>query len=464
MKEFKTALHIFRRDLRLQDNTALISALEFSGEVIPCFILDFRQIRNNPYASPNAMEFLTGSLRDLENQLKMKGSRLYFFKGYTEEILKQLITDAGVEAVFCNRDYTPFSRARDERMKAICNDHHRSFRSYSDALLIEPEQISTGKGGPYIVFSAFYRNALLHPVRRPRKNNNNNYFNGEIPGSSEVIIVDELLRYKNKNIIQKGGRKEASFLLKKLPEGKDYEETRNIPSVPGTSMLSAHNKFGTISVREVYFAMLEKSGASHGLIRELYWRDFFTHVAFHFPHVFGHSFHTKYDEIEWENDAWKFEAWRKGMTGYPIVDAGMRQLNITGWMHNRVRMIVAGFLVKDLYVDWRLGERYFAQHLIDYDPSVNNGNWQWAASTGCDAQPYFRIFNPWRQQKKFDPDCRYIKTWIPELAKYETETIHNLYLPEIKAGNYPNPIVDHSDVSKFIREVFTSLNKKVDNH
>jgi deoxyribodipyrimidine photo-lyase len=189
----------------------------------------------------------------------------------------------------------------------------------------------------------------------------------------------------------------------------------------------------------------------------LYWRDFFTHVAYHFPGVFGNAFHERYNEIEWENDAGKFEAWCRGETGFPVVDAGMRELNTTGWMHNRVRMIVAGFLVKDLYVDWRWGEKYFAQRLVDYDPSVNNGNWQWAASTGCDAQPWFRIFNPWRQQEKFDPGCLYIKQWVPELEKYGPEIIHRLYRPDTRVKNYPEPIVDHKPASSAVKEIYASL-------
>jgi deoxyribodipyrimidine photo-lyase len=189
--------------------------------------------------------------------------------------------------------------------------------------------------------------------------------------------------------------------------------------------------------------VFEALGSEHALLRQFYWRDFFTHIGFHFPQVFGHAFHQRYDNIQWRNDKDEFQAWAEGRTGFPIVDAGMRQLNQTGCMHNRVRMIVASFLVKDLLINWRWGERYFAQHLLDYDPCVNNGNWQWAASTGCDAQPYFRIFNPWLQQKKFDAECVYIKRWLPELQKYSPAIIHNWFQKPL-AGNYPPPMIDHA--------------------
>lgn len=460
MRKFNKSLHIFRRDLRVRDNTALISALKHSGQVIPCFILDNRQIRNNPYASPNALEFLAGCLRDLDEQLRTAGGRLYFFAGLTEEILEQLIIDQKIEAVFCNRDYTPFARARDEKMAAICRNHGVDFHNPGDSLLIEPEQVYTGGGKPYTVFSAFYRKASLHPVQAPRKNTHANYSQSEIVGSHTAGIIDELLPYKNDRIIQRGGRSEALSQIKRITDLGEYESDRNIPSVNGTSLLSAHNKFGTLSIREVYHSVFENLGPAHGLIRELYWRDFFTHVAFHFPRVFGKSFHEQYDEIEWENDAQKFEAWCRGETGFPLVDAGMRQLNTTGWMHNRVRMVVASFLVKDLLIDWRWGEKYFAQRLVDYDPSVNNGNWQWAASTGCDAQPWFRIFNPWRQQEKFDPGCRYIKNWVPELDSTGPKTIHKLYLPDTRVAGYPVPVIDHSEVSSVVKQIFAAASRR----
>ncbi len=223
-----------------------------------------------------------------------------------------------------------------------------------------------------------------------------------------------------------------------------------------TSRLSAHLKFGTCSVREVYYAIVQQLSPEHPLLRQLYWRDFFTHIAFHYPHVFGKAFHPQYDNLVWDNNRGHFQRWAEGTTGFPIVDAGMRELNATGFMHNRVRMIVASFLTKDLHISWRWGERYFAQHLVDYDPAVNNGNWQWAASTGCDAQPYFRIFNPWLQQQKFDPDCQYIYRWIPELNGIPATIIHKWYSKHVDAP-YPAPMLDHARESQIAKERYKNL-------
>ena len=222
---------------------------------------------------------------------------------------------------------------------------------------------------------------------------------------------------------------------------KNYEQERDFPAIKGTSGLSAHHKFGTLSVREVFQRVKENLGLSHSLIRELFWRDFFTHIGFYFPRVFSGCFYQEYDAIQWENNQKKFKAWCQAETGFPLVDAGMRELLSTGFMHNRVRMVVASFLTKDLHIDWRWGEKYFAQHLVDYDPAVNNGNWQWAASTGCDAQPYFRIFNPWRQQERFDSDCKYIKKWLPELKNIPAKKIHRRTEVSESLCGYPAPIV-----------------------
>jgi deoxyribodipyrimidine photo-lyase len=226
-----------------------------------------------------------------------------------------------------------------------------------------------------------------------------------------------------------------------------------------TSQLSAHLKFGTISVREVFYTIAQTLDLEHPLTRQLYWRDFLTHIGFHFPRVFGHAFIEKFDSIPWEKDLQKFQAWAEGKTGFPIVDAGMRELNETGFMHNRVRMIVASFLTKDLRISWRWGERYFAQHLVDYDPCLNNGNWQWAASTGCDAQPYFRIFNPWLQQQKFDENCNYIYRHIPELRAVPAKILHEWHKKHY-GHFYPKPIVEHSEESKLTKALFKNAEGK----
>ncbi|MEZ5334801.1 MAG: deoxyribodipyrimidine photo-lyase [Methanolobus sp.] len=238
----------------------------------------------------------------------------------------------------------------------------------------------------------------------------------------------------------------------------NYDNERDYPSIKGTTGLSAHNKLGTISIREFYHYVRNELDEGHTLINELHWRDFFTHLAVAYPYVFNHAFKKKFDELSWLNDKELFDAWCNGKTGFPIVDAGMRELNTTGYMHNRVRMIVASFLVKDLHIEWKWGERYFASKLVDYDPCVNNGNWQWAASTGADSQPYFRIFNPWTQQKKFDPDCIYIKEWIPEFADISSKAIHSLEKSQQLPGvEYPQALINHKEEREKTLLMFKSV-------
>ena len=259
---------------------------------------------------------------------------------------------------------------------------------------------------------------------------------------------------KNKEI--KGGRKEALKILKNLDKFRNYDKIRDFPALNQTTQISAHNKFGTISIREVHNQIKEVLGENHTIMREIYWREFFSHILFHFPHAQKTSFKQKFQKIPWSKSKESFEKWSKGKTGFPIVDAGMRQLNETGFMHNRVRMIVASFLTKDLHIDWRLGEKYFGEKLIDYDPAVNSGNWQWAASTGCDSVPYFRIFNPWRQQERFDLNCEYIKKWIPELEKIEPKIIHNLWNKFPDNLNYVKPMVTHKIEAEKTKMIFKS--------
>jgi len=455
MKKFRLSIHIFRRDLRLHDNTALIAALSQSDEVIPVFIFDERQL-SNPYKGENSFRFMINCIEELDQELRSKGSCLYLFRGIADEVIEKLLNAFSVDAVFVNRDYTPFSRMRDDKMAEVCSIKNVFFSTYSDALLTEPEQVFKSDGKPYTIFTPFFRKAKEVFIQSPVQNQFTNYFSGEI-SSSLAGIPDEFKMGEKSGLLLTGGRHEGENLLSNLENLTDYDILRDIPSVSGTSHLSAHHKFGTVSIRETYHRIVDLFGKEHTLVSELYWRDFFTHIGFHFPSVYGKSFNLKYENLEWENDKEKFEKWCAGTTGFPIVDAGMRELVATGYMHNRVRMIVASFLVKDLHIDWRWGERFFANHLIDYDPAVNNGNWQWAASTGCDAQPYFRIFNPWRQQQKFDPDCVYIKKWIPELVKLGAKEIHKMDISKIRIPNYPLPVVDHGLESNHSKEFFSKL-------
>lgn len=453
-KPYQLALHIFRRDLRLQDNNALIEALAASTQVIPCFIFDKRQLEINDYKSDACIEFMANSLHELNAALQAKQTRLYCFYGTSENVVAELLKQLPIEAVYFNRDYTPFSKTRDGAIKKHCDKQNVDLHIYTDALLHEPEEVLKSNGEPYTIFTPFMHKAQQLPIAPPRKNSHSNYYQKEIAIEDKTTLI-KLLQKRNPNLLVKGGREEGLALLKKINKLAQYADLRNIPSEQGTTHLSAHNKFGTISIREVYAAIKHYFGPSHMLINELHWRDFFTHITFHFPDVLGHAFQAKYAKIDWSKNEKHFRQWCQGTTGFPIVDAGMRELNTTGYMHNRVRMIVASFLTKDLHINWLWGEKYFAQKLVDYDPAVNNGNWQWSASTGCDAQPYFRIFNPWLQQQKFDPECLYIKKWIPELSKLAPKTIHQLDKNIIGLmTNYPQPMVNHAIESKKAVQMF----------
>ncbi len=447
IKSHRLGLHIFRRDLRLQDNTALIAALSAAEHVIPCFIFDPRQLKNNPYASDASLSFLAHSLAALDTELKAKGSRLYLFYGEASQVIEKLIATLPINLMSFNQDYTPFSLKRDAAIEALVKQHKLTLFNPHDALLHAPGDILKPDGTPYTVFTPFFRRASQASVLPPKRNTHENYYREAIQGTDTQTLLTLLKKYRPAFLL-KGGREEAKTLLKACANLDDYKTQRNIPAVKGTSTLSAHHKYGTLSIRETYTFIQKLLGPSHALITELYWRDFFTHVAFHFPHVYEHAFHQKYDKLPWKNNTKAFQAWCSGNTGFPIVDAGMRELNTTGYMHNRVRMITASFLCKDLQLNWRLGEQYFATQLQDYDPAVNNGNWQWAASTGCDAQPYFRIFNPWRQQVTFDPECLYIKKWIPELARFLPKHIHALGETMLNNSNYPQPMVNHAIAAK----------------
>lgn len=444
MKQYRVSLFIFRRDLRIHDNKGLEKALELSDKVLPCFIFDPRQIDRHPYQSLSALQFMLASINDLQAAFKAIDVTLALFDSLPGDAVKRAFEANSIQAVFVNRDYTPFSKRRDDEIAQVCFELGIGFHSVADYLLIEPEQALKNDGSAYRVFTAFYNNACRFPVPMPKALESRNFVQESRIGLASVPILPQ---GRPACDCQLGGRNQALTLLGHLENRSNYRTERNFPSLDATSRLSAHLKFGTCSVREVYYAIVYRLGVGHPLLRQLYWRDFFTHIAFHFPYVFGNAFQRRYDELPWDNNLAFFQKWRDGMTGFPIVDAGMRELNKTGFMHNRVRMIVASFLIKDLHISWRWGERYFAQHLVDYDPAVNNGNWQWAASTGCDAQPYFRIFNPWIQQRKFDPECSYIYRWISELREIPPNQIHNGDRRRVSL-NYPEPMVEHTVESK----------------
>jgi deoxyribodipyrimidine photo-lyase len=307
------------------------------------------------------------------------------------------------------------------------------------------------KGGtPYTRFTPYFQNTSKLPVPPVTPNPYKNYFNKPLPLAQKAGFLDKTMPGKQLNTTLQGGRRAALDLLSLLHKHEGYDHFRDFPEKNATTHLSPYLKFTVCSPREVYNALCSQLGTQHALIRSLYWRDFFTMIAYFFPYVFSGSFYPKFDKLAWSDDMTAFEKWCKGCTGFPIVDAGIRELNATGFMHNRVRMITASFLIKDLHINWRWGEKYFAQQLVDYDPAVNNGNWQWVASTGCDVQPYFRIFNPWSQQKKFDPECVYIKRWVPELKNLEPKLIHQWHDDRTRPFKhaYFAPMLDHSIKTK----------------
>lgn len=454
-KKFQKALFLFRRDLRLEDNTGLIFALQSSETVIPAFIFTPEQIEKNPFKSDHCLKFMIESLEDLENQLKEKGDKLFFFKGKPDEVVTQCIRELAIDAVIVNRDYTPYSQQRDNKLEEVCKANNIPFHSFDDALLHPPEDTLNKEGKPYKIFTPFFRNASKFEVLPPTQNRGTNYFHGSISFAKDKSVFPKVTVTNG----LKGGRSEALKILKKLSTFSHYESLRDFPAEEYSSSLSPYLKFTVCSPREVYAAICSHLNPQHELVRSLYWRDFFTSIAFFFPHVFQSAFYSKFDKLEWSYDKKVYQQWCEGITGFPIVDAGMREMNETGFMHNRVRMIAASFLIKDLHIDWRWGEKYFAQTLIDYDPAVNNGNWQWVASTGCDAQPYFRIFNPWRQQKKFDPECKYIKKWIPELRDLPPKTIHTWYEEKYHTEykSYPAPMTNHEKAAKETLHAYRSI-------
>ncbi len=452
-KKFERSLFIFHRDLRLEDNTGLNQALALSKQVVPVFIFDDVQIGDdNKYRSNNAIQFMIESLEDLAKQCKQYQGKLYFFHGDTQDIVAKLIKNYGIDAVISNVDYTPFAQYRDKQLATLVRKHGATWLSYHDALLTYPGQVVKNDGKPYTVFTPFFKRASTYDVPEVQRLAHGIFYRGALTGARESFLRD-FMPEENTFLFERGGTDAGKAALRKSQHLGTYHKTRDVPSLKTTG-LSAHNKFGTVSIRQVHQALME---VSPDLVRQLYWRDFFTHLAYHFPYVFKGSFHKKYDALEWKNNKAWFEKWCAGTTGFPIVDAGMRQLNTTGYMHNRVRMIVASFLTKDLLVSWRWGERYFAQQLVDYDPCVNNGSWQWVASTGADAQPYFRIFNPWLQQKKFDPDARYIKAWVPELANVSVASIHAWYKQKEPVKNYPLPMIDHAHQAAIALRLFKAL-------
>ena len=436
------SLFLFHRDLRLDDNTGLLAAHLASETVTPVFIFEDAQLAKHDFFSTPGFQFLIQSLKNLRQLIIDKGGDLLILPGNTNLILRTLLGSGNFQTFYSNTDVTPFAKARDRSIELVCAEAGVEFFLFDDLLLHPLTTVNKSDGNPYTVFTPYANKASQIPPATSRPHTYTN-FSGRKCSEAGLNRFNEL-NPKLGNLILEGGRDEGLSIINKLSAFADYDDKRDYPALRGTTRLSAHLKFGTVSAREVFEGIQLHFGSGHTLIRELYWRDFFSKIAYFFPHVFGGAFRHEYNRIEWDNNEKWYQSWCGGKTGFPIVDAGMRELVTTGFMHNRVRMITASFLVKDLHVDWRSGEKFFARHLIDYDPAVNNGNWQWVASSGCDAQPYFRIFNPWLQQEKFDPNADYIKKWIPELRGFKAQEIHRLDKSDTPLGTYPAAFISHS--------------------
>ena len=464
-------IHWFRRDLRLGDNQALAAAAHAAGgAVLPLYILDDTLLRGR-FASPARTDLLLASLRALDSELRAQGSRLIVRRGRPRDELRTLIAQSGATAVYWNRDYTPYAIARDQEIKAELRSTGLEARSFKDAVIFELDEILTQAGQPYTLFTPYarrWRQRLAEtgsfPVAMPKLNPLADW-----PVSLPLPTLAELGLPTHGVPLPPAGEAAAlerlhAFTAAAADTGlTGYATRRDLMGLEGTSRLSPYLRLGMLGVRTALRQALDRleaesnptSPAAESIDRwvsELIWRDFYTQILYHFPHVLRGAFRTEFDALAWENDPELFQAWQEGRTGYPIVDAAMRQLRQEGWMHNRARMVVASFLTKDLLIDWRWGERHFMHLLLDGDPASNNGGWQWAAGTGTDAQPYFRIFNPTSQGQKFDPTGSYVRRYLPELARVPDRFIHTPHLmpaaEQLRAAlrigrDYPPPLVDH---------------------
>ena len=389
----------FRRDLRLIDNVGLFHALSQKDKLIPLFIFDKNIIDHLP-KDDSRISFIYNQLRKINEELQSYGSSLLVLKGDPKSAFEKLISKYNINTVFSNEDYEPYALGRDRKVTEYLKHQGIFHKQYKDQVVFSPLEILKDDGNPYTVYTP-YKNKWLSRFRE-----------NPISIHNDMNVVNFHNHFFDFPTIEQLGFEFSKIQVRDytLKILDSYNENRDIPYNDQTSYLSVHLRFGTVSVREI----INQLKRNEVFLSELIWREFFMQILYNFPHVVNNSFKSKYDKIEWRNNKEEFKKWCEGKTGYPIVDAGMRQLNQTGYMHNRVRMIVSGFLCKHLLIDWRWGEKYFAKKLLDYELSSNNGNWQWAAGTGCDAAPYFRIFNPFTQQKKFDKEFKYVKRWIDD--------------------------------------------------
>jgi len=454
----ENGLFIFRRDFRIVDNNSLNVLSKMCKNIYTIFIFTPEQVGSgNNYKSNNSVQFMIESLADLASEIKKQGGQLHTFYGKNTKVLADCIQAWDINVVGFNIDITPYARERDDAITKMCEKMDVTVVKEHDYYLHPPGSIKTGTGDPYQKFTPYYERASKIKVPSPIGKKQLPLKTNDANVSNNISLEQAMKRFTtiNPNILVRGGRPEALQLLSRAVRTiHNYNAIHNDLSLK-TSELSASIKFGCISIREAYKAFHDKPG----IIRQLYWRDFYANIMYEFPRVIGHSLKSKYDKIHWHHNSKLFKAWCEGETGYPIVDAGMRQMNTTGYMHNRARLIVASFLVKTLLIDWREGEEYFAQTLTDYDPSNNNGNWQWISGGGADSQPYFRVFNPWRQAESYDPKCEYIKKWVPELKDVPTKDLlkWDTKYVDYKDVHYPKPVVDYDAQREKVLKLYASI-------
>lgn len=422
----KINLFWFRRDLRLFDNHGLFQALKSGKSVLPIFIFDPHILENLQDSKDARVSFIHSQLEIIQAELKGKGSSLLVLHKRPLDAFQYLINHYSIDSVYSNHDYEGYAQKRDELIEDFLKQNGIKFLHFKDQVIFEKTEILSGQGSPYTVFTPYSRKWKETYFQKQPENYPSEQYSNYFPSNFPFPKLEDL-GFQKSSILIPSKTVEDSLI-------KNYQFTRDIPGIAGTSRLSVHLRFGTVSIRQLVQLAQQNSET---FLNELIWRDFYFNITFNFPHInHGHSFRKEYDLIRWDNSEELFEAWKNGNTGFPIIDAGMRELNATGHMHNRVRMIVSSFLIKDLLIDWRWGEAYFAEKLLDFEFSSNNGGWQWAAGSGCDAAPYFRVFNPILQSQKFDPEFKYIKKWVPEFQEF----------------HYPKPIVDHDIAKKRVIE------------
>jgi len=454
---YDNGLFIFTRDLRIIDNVGLNEAMNQCKRVFTVFVFTPEQVTRNSFKSNNAVQFMIESLTSLERAINDKKGRLLVYYGEPDTIIKRLVSSLSINAVFINQEITPYGRKRFDELSKVCKSMDVPLSECNDYYLTSPGSVLTSSGSTYVKFTPYY-NKIVSDIKAKRVDINKptspRTYKFEKPHKNigeTLSLKTAMTRFGGRGSPQRlvhGGREEGLTKLRSIKQRvSDYDATRN-DLEDQTTQLSAYIKFGCISIRESYYAFKDKldKKASDSLIRQLFWRDFYAQVLFNNPEVLFKAMNDKYRKIKWSNSKKLLEAWETGTTGFPIVDAGMREMLQTGYMHNRARLIVGSFLPKTLLINWQDGEKHFAKTLTDYDPASNNGNWQWVAGSGADSQPYFRILNPFLQSKKYDPDATYIKRWVPELKDVPASDIHkwDAVHENYKNLKYPKPIVDYS--------------------